>query len=245
MLSGQLEQHSSSSPVAIRTKVSPSILQLRCDGTRKGITIAVATFSTLTSNHGPRAHQFHLWPSSTSVPVLSRRCPNRRCNACFCQCLRPLVLISEDALPEDGGIQAWDLEANGPARVLDFPADNTTRATLIDVLSHMAYLTGMLHHTVNGKGFVDSWCLPLHTFVHYQPLPTTKGTKSMIPFLPNITQAINHISLTLAFNRPAHKSKGLDLPAMFDENFLNKAKDATRSTAAQFQAEMMNLSLAV
>jgi hypothetical protein len=67
----------------------------------------------------------------------------------------------------------------------------------------------------------------------------------MIPFLPNITQAINHIALTLAFTRPAYKSEGLDRLAMFDENFPNKAKDATRSTAAQFQAEMMNLSLAV
>lgn len=44
---------------------------------------------------------------------------------------------SDSVVVADKEIQAWVKEANGPAKVQDFPATINTKNTLIDVLTHM------------------------------------------------------------------------------------------------------------
>jgi hypothetical protein len=153
---------------------------------------------------------------------------------------------TDDLLSQDTELQAWIVEANGAAQVIDFPpAPLTSRTTLIDILTQMAYLTGPMHHSLNGGAYATSWHLPLHPVAHYQPLPTSKGINSVMPFLPNVTQAINQIALFLQFNRPGYRYEGLNLPALFSSpGFLNRTNNDTRNAATQFQTAMAKLSAA-
>ncbi|KAI4290543.1 MAG: hypothetical protein L6R35_000196 [Caloplaca aegaea] len=59
---------------------------------------------------------------------------------------------TRDLPTSDREIQDWIAEANGAARVLDFPsAPLDRRTTLIDVLTHIAYFTGVSHHALNSN----------------------------------------------------------------------------------------------
>ncbi|KAJ9617206.1 hypothetical protein H2200_000927 [Cladophialophora chaetospira] len=151
---------------------------------------------------------------------------------------------TDDLISQDTELQAWIVEANGPAQVLDFPpAPLTSRTTLVDILTHMTYLTGVLHHALNSGAYAASWHLPLHPIAHYQPLPTSKGVKSVLPFLPNATHAINQIALLNSFNRPSYKYDGLNLPALFSNpTFLARANNDTQAAAARFQTSLTKLS---
>ncbi|KAI4086214.1 MAG: hypothetical protein LQ348_001496 [Seirophora lacunosa] len=52
----------------------------------------------------------------------------------------------------DREIQDLIAEANGAARVLDFPpASLDRRTTLINMLTHLAYVTGVSHHALNSN----------------------------------------------------------------------------------------------
>ena len=153
---------------------------------------------------------------------------------------------TDDLFSQDTELQAWIVEANGPAQALDFPpAPLTSRTTLVDILTQMAYLAGVLHHALNSGSYASSWYLPLHPVAHYQPLPTSKGIKSVVPFLPNTTQAINEIVLLLSFNRPNLRYEGLNLPAMFlNSDFLSRANNDTQTAAVEFQTNVVKLSAA-
>ncbi len=151
---------------------------------------------------------------------------------------------SDDVILQDSELQAWMVESNGPAQVLDFPsAPITTRTTLVDIITQMAYLAGLLHHALNSGAYASSWHLPLHPVAHYQPLPTSKGVASVLPFLPNVTQAIQQIGLFISFNRPSYKYEGLNLPALFSNpTFLGRTNNTTQVAALQFQTSLAKLS---
>lgn len=49
-------------------------------------------------------------------------------------------------------LQAWISEASSDAKVIDFPVSPLSdKKTLIDILTHLAYLTGVNQHTLNGE----------------------------------------------------------------------------------------------
>ena len=110
---------------------------------------------------------------------------------------------NDDSLANDPEVNAWVLEANGPAQVYDFPsAPLMQRESLVDILTQMAYLAGVMHHALNSGVLSSSWTLPLHPTAHWQPLPTSKGIVSVMPYLPNLNQSISQIVVETEFNRP-------------------------------------------
>jgi hypothetical protein len=183
-------------------------------------------------------------PEMPAFPYYENVAPIVEAMRCFVESYVDSFYADDTAIVTDSELQAWLVEANGPAQVLSFPpAPVTCRETLVDILTHMMYLTGVLHGTMNSHALAESWWLPLHPTAHYQPLPKSKGVSSVIPFLPNATQAVQQISLMLAFNRPAYRYQGLDLPAIFDQDFLNRTNDATVAAAGVFRQSLVKMSL--
>lgn len=150
---------------------------------------------------------------------------------------------SEQHIQSDDDLQAWFLEANGSAKVLDFPlAPITRKQTLIDVLTHMAYATGVLHHAVNSGALASSWTLPLHPVCHWQPLPTEKGIMSILPFLPDVNQSISQVIVENQFNRPNLIVEGDTLFNMFaDEDFIAASAEGVVTAVKTFTAKMEEL----
>lgn len=151
---------------------------------------------------------------------------------------------TDDLFAEDDELQAWVVEANGPAQVLDFPsAPLTSRTTLVDILTQMAYLIGVMHPALNEGSLSTSWYVPLHPMAHYQPLPASKGIRSVLPYLPSVAEALNQTAFYAIFSRPNDKYEGLDLLSMFSSpGFLGRANNDTQLAAAQFQATLAKLS---
>lgn len=147
---------------------------------------------------------------------------------------------SDGSILDDPELQAWFDEANGPAKIYDFPpALVSERQTLIEVLTHMAYLTGILHHAVNSGSLAHSWTLPLHPTSHWQPLPTTKGIQSVMPYLANVKQSISQIIVENTFNRPQLAAAGATLSNMFhDAYFVAASAPGIVAATQKFTAEM-------
>ncbi|PWY93119.1 putative arachidonate 5-lipoxygenase [Aspergillus sclerotioniger CBS 115572] len=119
---------------------------------------------------------------------------------------------------EDHELQAWILEVNEAAKVIDFfPAPLLARTDLIAIMSHMAFLSGIAHHALNGATVGEALgVLPLHPSSFSQPLPDTKGSiDSLLPWLHNETEALKQASLLVRFNRPLLDGQKGNLPHMF------------------------------
>lgn len=153
---------------------------------------------------------------------------------------------SEDFLLPDHELQSWIIEANNEAGVLDFPASPiVSRDMLVSILSHVAYLNGVSHHSLNsGTPASTSGVLPFHPASFYAPLPTTKGSvTSLMPFLPNVTDSLGQISLLIRFNRPKLEESGGNLVHMFSSPaFLEGGGAAVARAASRFQSEMLDIS---
>lgn len=151
---------------------------------------------------------------------------------------------SSDDLVKDDEVQAWIAEAT-PAEVIDFPsAPLTERSTLIGILTHMAFLATVVHHTLNTNDvFESSGTLPFHPASLYAPIPTTKGVQDILPFLPPAEPAIGQISLTAFFARPTFAHANLTLSYFFeDPTLLSRMNSATVSAAKDFYNSMNKLS---
>ncbi|TLD33398.1 hypothetical protein PspLS_01570 [Pyricularia sp. CBS 133598] len=113
---------------------------------------------------------------------------------------------SDEVVANDPELQAWVTEANGPAGVKDFePGPLDTRERLVDVLTHMAWLTGCAHHVLNqGEPVTASGVLPMHPAALYAPVPTSKTdtTGDLMGYLPNANKSVDHVTLLARFNRP-------------------------------------------
>ena len=145
----------------------------------------------------------------------------------------------------DDELQAWIEEANGPAMTIDFPAAPLRSAdTLVDIITHIAWLCGVSHHVLNSGGPVaTSGVLPLHPAALYAPLPLEKGVKDILPFLPNERKAIEQIALLARFNRPQLVKKKETLLHMFDDGFLNgRGREEVASANERFMKEMRKIS---
>jgi hypothetical protein len=97
---------------------------------------------------------------------------------------------TSSSIAQDNELQAWFAEANGPAEVIDFP-NAPSKATLIAVLIHFAFLTGVAHHTLNtGDPIASLATLPFHPVALFQPIPTAKGVTNIVLFLPSASAAL-------------------------------------------------------
>lgn len=147
---------------------------------------------------------------------------------------------SDHHLAADQEMQNFILEAI-PANISDFPsAPLDSRAELVDLLTHFAYLVSVLHGVLNGNNPCRSTAtLPWHPAAFYAPLPQQKGVQDLMPFMPNVTQSVTQILLLGAFNRPFFAGGNRTLSRMFDEpQMLGRMNDETRSANWEFMSEM-------
>ena len=152
---------------------------------------------------------------------------------------------NESLVSQDQELQAWVSEANGAAEVIDFPASPIVRReTIIDLLTHLAYLTGVNHHTLNsGSLAANSGTLPFHPAALYAPVPDTKGVKSVLPYLPNTNASINQATLFAGFVRPRLFGSDGDLESIFERSgFLAGASGKVKQAAAQLQSRLRAIS---
>jgi hypothetical protein len=152
---------------------------------------------------------------------------------------------TDKELSRDSELQAWLIEANGPAGVIDFPQKFKSRKELIDVLTHMAWLTGVSHHVLNqGEPVTTSGVLPLHPASLYAPIPTAKGgIESLLPWLPNEQKAVEQISLLARFNRPQVVEKKQTTQFMFNsDKLLHGTNAAIVAANERFIKEMGQIS---
>ncbi|KAK9245273.1 lipoxygenase [Lipomyces tetrasporus] len=117
---------------------------------------------------------------------------------------------------KDVELQNWMKEA-AAAEIIDFPLPPLVdTSTLIDILTHLAYLTTVLHHTLNTNDLFSS---------------------------ARAEQAIGAISLAANFNRPQSIVSNSTLLHLFDEpRMLARLNDASRDAAQHFTKVMQNLS---
>ena len=153
---------------------------------------------------------------------------------------------SEDFLTTDHELQSWIVEANTAAKVIDFPdSPLVSRDVLTSILVHIAYLNGVSHHALNsGTPASTSGVLPFHPAAFYAPPPTAKGVvDSLMPFLPNVTDALGQITLLIRFNRPKFEKSNGNLVHMFSSpNFIGYGSGAVASAAKVFEHDMLDIS---
>ncbi|KAK1447540.1 manganese lipoxygenase [Colletotrichum melonis] len=153
---------------------------------------------------------------------------------------------SDRVLSKDWELQAWITESDGPAQVIDFPsAPLRSRKQLVDILSHMAWLTGVSHHVLNqGEPVTASGVLPLHPLSLYAPLPTKKGRiENLLPWLPNEQKSVDQITLLARFNRPQVVEKNQTLRYMFNaESLLVGTNRAVAVANDRFMRDMGSIS---
>ena len=152
---------------------------------------------------------------------------------------------NESLVSQDSELQAWVTEATGAAEVIDFPASPISlRETIIDLLTHLAYLTGVNHHTLNsGSLAANSGTLPFHPAALYVPVPDTKGMKSILPYLPNTNASINQATLFAGFVRPRLFGADGNLEGIFERaGFLAGASRKVKQAAALLQSRLKVIS---
>lgn len=152
---------------------------------------------------------------------------------------------STESIREDLELQSWIVETNGPANVQDFPSGPVEdKQTVVDMLSHMAYLVSVLHQTLNTDVPVHSTAtLPFHPMAFYQELPTEKGIDDILPFMPTVSQSITQISLLANFNRPSFIKSNVSLTEMFnDSEMLDRLNEETQEAAGAFKVNLEGLS---
>ncbi|KAI9762126.1 MAG: hypothetical protein M4579_000606 [Chaenotheca gracillima] len=151
----------------------------------------------------------------------------------------------ERMLLDDHELQAWVKEATEEAGVLDFPESPLIRQeTLIDILTHMAYLTGVNHNILNGGTICKAaGVLPFHPATMHHAIPTHKGVESLTPFLPGLKESLDQISLVIRFNRPYINETRNTVVHMFSgRSFLSGASEPILRAAMSFEADMLHVS---
>jgi arachidonate 15-lipoxygenase (second type)/8-lipoxygenase (S-type) len=147
-------------------------------------------------------------------------------------------------LEKDYELQAWVEEA-WPAQIIDFPtAPITEKQTLIDILTHLAYLVSVLHPTLNTNSLIQtSAVLPFQPWALYQPIPTRKGVSNVTAFLPPLESALGQIAAGSAFSRQQFIGTNRTLTHMFDDDeLLAKMNIETRQAATRFKDAMNTIS---
>jgi len=162
----------------------------------------------------------------------------------------PQLHLGEPLLALDYELQSWIAEASFQAGVIDFPsAPLTSRRTLIDILTHITFLTGVSHHVLNsGALFTTSGILPSHPAALYSPPPTEKGTVSnLMDWLPPAEEAVRQLQLQAFFNRPSLVKENRTLTFLFSgsDELWNKGEETVKRAARDFADEMEEFSQTV
>ncbi|KAK1723023.1 lipoxygenase [Colletotrichum acutatum] len=191
----------------------------------------------LHSSSGPKLPYFPFYEDGKEIIGVIRK---------FIEAFVEATYASDRVLANDWELQAWITESNGPAKVIDFPsAPLRSRKQLIDILTHMAWLTGVSHHVLNqGEPVTASGVLPLHPLSLYAPLPTKKGRiESLLPWLPNEQKSVDQITLLARFNRPQVVEKNQTLRYMFNaESLLAGTNKAVAVVNDRFIKDMGSIS---
>lgn len=145
----------------------------------------------------------------------------------------------DSAVAQDAELQAWRRETD-VAKVYDFPGSIKTRRTLVDILTHQAYLGGVVHGVTSTNGAIgDTTSLPFAPAGFRQPVPSKKGVRDLMPFMPTPEGAVWQVSTYAAASRAAWKDTNETMSYMFaDEAMLARTNGATRAAAARFKDRM-------
>ncbi|KAG5981308.1 hypothetical protein E4U55_003085 [Claviceps digitariae] len=122
---------------------------------------------------------------------------------------------------------------------------NMSTSTLIDLLTHVAYLSSVQHQAMNNNDQFINSLLPISPMAFYKPLPTAKGLSeaNILSMLPNITQAVGQLALSASFSRPEFANSDRALLNVFkDKDFYGSLNSETRRAVATFEAAMEGLS---
>ncbi|KAF9769304.1 hypothetical protein IL306_013292 [Fusarium sp. DS 682] len=191
----------------------------------------------LNATHGPDLPHFPFYEDGARIIKVIRT---------FIQSFVKSTYKSDKVLAKDWELQAWVAEASGAAEVIDFPpAPLKKRKHLVDILTHMAWLTGVSHHVLNqGEPVTTSGVLPLHPASLYAPIPSAKGVvDSLLPWLPNEQKSVDQISLLARFNRPQVVENNRTLRYMFNsDNLLAATVKAVAAANERFMEEMGHIS---
>lgn len=187
------------------------------------------------STYGPELPHFPFYEDGSRILTVIRRFVQSFVDSCY---------ESDLTVAHDWELQAWAAEAKGPAMVIDFPAELKHVETLVDIITHMAWLTGVSHHVLNaGTPVATSGVLPLHPAALYAPPPEEKGVKDLLPYLPDEEASVKQISLLARFNRPQLVDAQMTLLYMFDDETLLLREPARLMFANErFKAEMQEIS---
>ncbi|KAI0968437.1 lipoxygenase [Xylaria arbuscula] len=146
---------------------------------------------------------------------------------------------NDKAVAQDSELQAWQRETD-VAKVYDFPKSIKTRSTLIDILTHQAYLGAVVHGVMSTNGAIgDTASLPFAPAGFRQPIPTKKGIKSILDFTPTPEGAVWQVVTYAAANRAMWRDTNETLSYMFqDEAMLGKLNRQTYTAAENFKSSM-------
>jgi hypothetical protein len=153
---------------------------------------------------------------------------------------------NDQAVAQDSELQAWQAETK-VAQVYDFPASIQSIQTLIDILTHQAYLGAVVHGVMSTNGAIgDTTSLPFGPTGFRQPIPVKKGVKDIMAFMPTPEGAVWQVSTYAAANRAAWKDTNETISYMFaDESLLSRTNAQTRAAASKFSTAMNNFSKVV
>ena len=187
-------------------------------------------------NYGPELKHFPWFEDADAIVSALRE---------FATAFVDIYYYHEGLILRDQEVQAWATEAASAAKVIDFPPSPIARReTLIDLLTHLAYLTGVSHHTLNsGALAANSGVLPFHPAALYGSVPEKKGVQSVLPYLPNSNASISQAALFAGFVRPKLFNSDGDLETIFERpSFLNGANGKVRDAASALQYRLRIIS---
>lgn len=172
---------------------------------------SLASRCLLDCPYGPKLEHLPFFEDASPIVASLRRFVTTFVNAYYTR--------KSDNLKNDTEVQAWILEANTKAKVLDFPpAPLNEIETLIDILTQMAYLTGVNHHLLNSNApSYITGLLPFHPSAFFQPLPTSKGVSNITHYLADLEHAMYQVTLQLRFQRPQLPDEHRELVDMFSQ----------------------------
>jgi len=195
------------------------------------------------SSRGIRPEPSSKLPQFKSFPFYDDASKIRNSQQAFFTTFIDTYYATADDVTKDSEVTAWFAEATGAAKVFDFPSTPSKEA-LVEILTHFAFLCGVAHHALNtGNSVAALATLPFHPFALYAPLPTEKGVKDILPFLPPVENALSQIDLVARFNYPGLEARKLTLAfAYSDPALLLKLKSEIAAAAENFHAEMNAIS---
>ncbi|KAJ7599408.1 lipoxygenase [Mycena floridula] len=189
------------------------------------------------SEFGPALKSFPFYSDANNITTSIRSFVNTFVGSYY---------TSETMIAEDHELQRFVLEAK-EAKAIDFPTSLTKINELVEILTHFAYLGSVLHGTMNTNELAQTGlALPYHPVAFYAPLPATKGVTDLMPFMPNVTQAVQQIVLAGAFTRPFFAGGNMTLSEMFaDQAMLDRMNPVTKEAAGDFKEKMKAFSKVV